>query len=157
MDDLNLGVIIAQIINFGALFFIFKYFLWDKLVKLIGERKTQLEKIDNVESDVKVRLEKADKDAEKVLEKAREKAGEIEKSSANLAKKSKEKIIAEAEMQADSIVSWARADIEKEKLSMMSGIKSKVIDLSLKLNEKLFTSEKANKDFMEKELNSINP
>jgi hypothetical protein len=40
---------------------------------------------------------------------------------------------------------------------MMSGIKSKVIDLSLKLNEKLFTSEKANKDFMEKELNSINP
>jgi F0F1-type ATP synthase membrane subunit b/b' len=60
-------------------------------------------------------------------------------------------------MQAESIISGARADIEKEKLSMMNDIKSKVINLSLKLNEKLFTSEKANKDFMEKELNSINP
>jgi vacuolar-type H+-ATPase subunit H len=64
-----------------------------------------LEKIDNVESDVKARLEKADLDAEKILVKAREKASEIEKSSANLAKKSKEKVIAEAEMQADSIIS----------------------------------------------------
>jgi hypothetical protein len=38
----------------------------------------------------------------------------------------------------------------------MNSIKTKVVDLSLKLNEKLFDKEKVNKDFMEKELNSIN-
>jgi len=35
-------------------------------------------------------------------------------------------------------------------------MKSKIVDLSLKLNENLFKKETVNKDFMEKELNSIN-
>jgi F0F1-type ATP synthase membrane subunit b/b' len=47
-------------------------------------------------------------------------------------------------------------EIKKEKLSMVNSIKKEVIDLSLKLNEKLFDKEKVNKDFMDKELNSIN-
>lgn len=156
MDDLNLWVIIAQIINFWVLFFIFKYFLWDKLVALIHERKAKLETLENVDADVQARMQEAEKDAGVILEKAREKALEIEQSSSTLAKKSKEKIIAEAQMQAESIVSWAKADIAKQELSMKNALKAKVVDLSLKLNEKLFTSEKVNKDFMEKEFNSIN-
>ena len=38
---------------------------------------------------------------------------------------------------------------------MLSSIKSKVANLSLKLNEKLFVNEVVNKDFMEKELANI--
>ena len=47
------------------------------------------------------------------------------------------------------------ADIEKERLSMVNTMKSKIVDLSLKLNEKIFRHEKANKDFMEKELEAL--
>jgi hypothetical protein len=37
----------------------------------------------------------------------------------------------------------------------MNSIKSKIVDLSLKLNEKLFSEEKVNKDFMEKTLGKV--
>jgi F-type H+-transporting ATPase subunit b len=155
MDDISLGIVIAQIINFLILFFIFKHFLGDKLVKLIEERKKQLDKISHIESDVKERMEKAEKEAQKIVDAARVNALEIEKSSENLAKKSKEKLIADAEMQAKSIITGAEANIEKERLAMLGAIRSKVVHLALKLNEKLFSSERVNKDFMEKELDGI--
>lgn len=45
----------------------------------------------------------------------------------------------------------ARSQIEKEKLDMENNMKDKILDLSLKLNSKIFNKEAANKDFMEKE------
>jgi F0F1-type ATP synthase membrane subunit b/b' len=58
-------------------------------------------------------------------------------------------------MEADSKKNNALADIEKERLSMVNEMKDKVVDLSLKLNEKIFKNEKANKDFMQKELETL--
>ena len=39
MDDIKLWVIIAQLINFWIIFFIFKYFLGEKIVTAIEERR----------------------------------------------------------------------------------------------------------------------
>jgi len=156
MDEINFWIIVAQMINFGILFFVFKYFLWDKIWKALLERREKFEKLEKIDDDIKEKLTKADEEVEKILEKARIKAWEIEKSAETIAKKNKEKIITEAETQAWSIIDWANKKIEKERLTMINSIKTKVVDLSLKLNEKLFDKEKVNKDFMEKELNSIN-
>lgn len=154
--DLDIWLIIAQIINFWILFFIFKYFLWDKLSILIKERRENLKKLWNVDADVKNKIDEAEKLANEIIQEAKEKILTLEKNSDILAKQNKEKILADAELVAKSILAWARDDIEKEKLTMMNSIKSKIIDLSLRLNEKLFEKEKVNKDFMEKEINSIN-
>ena len=45
----------------------------------------------------------------------------------------------------------ARTQIEKERLDMENNMKTKILDLSLKLNSKIFNKESANKDFIEKE------
>ena len=110
MDDIKLWVIIAQLINFWIIFFIFKYFLGEKIVTAIEERRKFL---------------KASKDAW------------------NLAKEK----IEEAEYMLES----ARTQIEKERLDMENNMKTKILDLSLKLNSKIFNKESANKDFIEKE------
>ena len=154
--DLNIWLILAQLINFWILFFIFKKFLWDNLITLIKERREELNKIWNVEADVKAKMDEAQLQSEKLLSEAKEKILEMEKNAETLVKKNKEKILTEAEQEAKSILIWAKDDIEKERLTMVNSIKSRVIDLSLKLNEKLFDKEKVNKDFMEKEINSIN-
>ena len=156
MDNISIWIIIAQIINFAVLFWIFKHFLWDKIVKILDERKEKLAKLETLDDDIKAKLLEANTNAEEILKEARNKAWEIEKNSESLAKKDKEKIILNAETQATSIMDSANKTIEKERLTMMSSIKTKVIDLSLKLNEKLFDKERVDKDFMEKELNSIN-
>ncbi|MDP2396155.1 MAG: hypothetical protein Q8S84_02200 [bacterium] len=54
------------------------------------------------------------------------------------------------------MISSAEKEMEVEKNKMLSNIKTRVIDLALKVNKKLFDKENINKDFVEKELNSIN-
>jgi F0F1-type ATP synthase membrane subunit b/b' len=67
MDDLNIGVIIAQIINFSLLFYIFYYFLGKKIVETIEERKNKLENLDNSDSVVREKIEAAEKEAEQII------------------------------------------------------------------------------------------
>lgn len=154
--DLNIWLILAQIINFWILFFVFKKFLWESLVKLIKERRRELSKLENVSAEVEAKMNEADKNANKIISEAKNKIVEMEKNSVYLAKTNKEKILNEANREAQAIILGARTDIEKERNVMLNSIKSKVIDLSLKINEKLFEKEKVNKDFIEKEINSIN-
>jgi hypothetical protein len=49
----------------------------------------------------------------------------------------------------------ARRDVEKERLGMLNEMKNKVLDLSLKINSKVFDKKDNNKDFITKEVNSI--
>lgn len=156
MDDLNIWTVLAQIINFLILFLLFKLFLSNKIAKMVIERKEKLEKLNNIDEEIKNKLFEANEESIKIINQAREKAWIIEKDAELLAKTNKEKIIWEAEIQAKSMLDWARNDIEKERLTMINSIKSRVISLSLKLNEKLFNKEVVNKDFMEKELSLIN-
>ncbi len=155
MDDLNLGLVLAQVINFWILFFIFKHFVGEKIVKAIEERRAHLQKFDDAEAQVNKKLADAEAEANKITTDARSKAQEIESNAEGIAKSNIEKSKKDAQMEADSILGNAKADIEKDRLSMLANMKSKVVDLSLQLNTKLFNKEAANKDFMEKELEAL--
>ena len=72
-----------------------------------------------------------------------------------IAKKESQTIKDMAENEAKSIKNSASAEIAKEKETMLNDVKSKSVDLILKFNAKLFSSEKVNKDFVETELASI--
>lgn len=150
--ELNIYLILAQIINFWILFFIFKKFLWDKLIVLIKERRTELEKLWNVETNVKIRMDEVENEATKLLEEARDKAHGIEKSAEEFSKQNTSITLEKAEKEAKYILESAKSELEKDRLDMANAMKSKILDLSLKLNSKIFTKESANKDFLEKEL-----
>ncbi len=156
MNDLNLWTIIAQIFNFLLLLFVMKHFLWNKIVDAIEERKAKLENIDLMQKQYKEKLELADIESQKILEESRKKVVEIEQFALSSANKEKESIISKAMSDAKSMISSAEKEIEVEKNKMLSNIKTRVIDLALKVNKKLFDKENINKDFVEKELNSIN-
>lgn len=153
MDDLNLWVIIAQIINFWLLFFIFKHFLWKKLVEAITDRKEKLEKIAKIDEECRIKLDTASTEAEELLLNAKNKSNDMMSQADILAKKKKAELIANAEKEADWITSSALRDMEKEKLTMISSLKTKVMDLVVRLNSKVFDDNNLNKTFVEKEIN----
>lgn len=155
MDDLNLAVILAQFINFWIVFFIFYYFLGKTIVKTIEERRTQIENLDNSDDLVKAKIEQAEKEANELLDEARSKALEMQKNADDLSRKDTAKKLKEAEEKAQGIMDSARRDVEKERLSMIDAMKEKVLDLSLKINSKVFDNKDNNKDFISKEVNSI--
>jgi len=89
------------------------------------------------------------------LDEARVNASKIEKTAEELAKQNTAKNLEKANKEAEYILDSARSQIEKDKLDMENSMRSKVLDLSLKLSSKLFSKETANKDFLEKELNVL--
>lgn len=156
MNDLNIWTIIAQIFNFLLLFFILRHFLGNKIVTAIEERNKQIEDIDEMQKKYKEKLDLADKEVQHMLEDAKKRVEWIENFAITSANKQKQEIISKAEQEAKAIVSGAQKEMEIEKNKMLSNIKTRVIDLALQVNKKLFDKENINKDFVEKELNSIN-
>jgi F0F1-type ATP synthase membrane subunit b/b' len=72
-----------------------------------------------------------------------------------MAKTKADSIVEKAENDANSKLEEASREIEKERLDMLNGMKSKVNSLVLGLNAKLFKNDSANKDFLEKEVDAI--
>lgn len=155
MDDLNLSVVIAQIINFWIIFFIFKHFLWKKIVKAIEDRRKKLANLEWADDVVKEKIADAETEAKKIMEKARKEALEMQQKAEDLVKKNTEIKLAEADKKAESIIEAANREIEKERKSMMDELKEKVVDLSLAINAKVFDNKDSNKEFITKEANSI--
>lgn len=155
MENLNVAVIIAQLINFWIVFFIFYYFLGNTIVKTIEERRKKISALDNSDSVVKEKLEEAEVQAKKLIEDSRAEALKIQKNAEELAKKDTMIKLEMAENKANSIVEAANRELEKERLSMLNMMKDKVLDLSLKINSKVFESKDSNKEFIAKEVSSI--
>ena len=155
MDDLNIYVILAQLINFWLLFFIFYYFLWNTIIKTIEERRVRLDNLDNSDDVVREKIEAAETEAKWIVDESRNKALEMQKNADEISKKDTLKKIKDAEEKAQWIMDSARRDVEKERLGMLNVMKDKVLDLSLKINSKVFDKKDNNKEFINKEVNSI--
>lgn len=130
--------------------FVFKPYLayldeWEAKQKKVQEDYNNAEKI----------LEEKRLEGESILEKARSKGNAVIEEAESLANAKKEKIITEAETQAKETAEVAKSQIEKDRQSMISGIKKNVIDMTLKLNEKLFKDSKVSKDFIDKHIDSL--
>jgi F0F1-type ATP synthase membrane subunit b/b' len=69
-----------------------------------------------------------------------------------IAKNKRNTLLEKAENEAKWIINSGRAEIEKEKLSMLWEVKSNIVDLVLRFNKKLFWSEKVSSEFVEKEI-----
>ena len=96
MLELNFFVILAQLINFGILYGIFKYFIADKLNERIKQRKRQLEKLDTAEEHYEQKIRLAETQKEELLIQARKTANDLRKESESLAKEKAAVIIKKA-------------------------------------------------------------
>lgn len=133
---MNLGNIIAAMINFLILLFIANRFLFIPVKKILDTRKHELDssfekaskdreeakrlKIENGE-----KLNLAKKDGKEIVEKYKQKAEKISG-----------ELIKDAKQEALLIVERSRVEIEREREKAQSEIKKQVIDLSLVLSEK---------------------
>ena len=93
-------------------------------------------------------MDKAEAEAKELIEEARIKASQIQNNASEISKKDTARKIKEAEEKAKAIIDSATRDIEKEKLWMLDSMKQKVLDLSLKINSKVFDNKDNNKDFI---------
>lgn len=113
MEDIKIGLIIAQLINFGIIFWIFKKYVADSLIKAVHERRSQLENSANAEKKAQAQLDKANAEAKTILEKARTKAAGIESHANELSKDNTAKTLEKAASQAEHLLETGKAQVEK--------------------------------------------
>ncbi|MGH4126159.1 MAG: F0F1 ATP synthase subunit B [Clostridium sp.] len=133
---MNLGNIIAAMINFLILLFIAKRYLFIPVNKILDTRKEELyssfeqARIDKEEAK-RLKIENVEK-----LKLAKKEGKEIVEIYKQKAEKISGELIEDAKQEATLIIERSRLEIEREKEKAQSEIKKQVIDLSLILSEK---------------------
>lgn len=131
----NLGIdgklLLAQLINFGLFFLIFKKYIAKPFSLFLREQIEKEKERQRITEEIK-------KSEEKMVEKEKEWRGrmrseeeKIIKEAQKEAEKVKLEIVEEAKREAKIIVDKARDQIEEERRTMNQGIKSKVGELSV--------------------------
>ncbi len=155
MDSINFTLVLAQLANFLILFLIFKKFIADKLIATIMSRRELQAKLEKAKADYEKNIEKAKQEKEDILAQARENAKTMMIDVEALANKKSVDILLQAEDKANLTLEAGRRQLEKERLSMLAQMKSKIVDISLRLNEKLFEDEAVDREYMEREIEDI--
>ena len=153
--QIDIFILLAQIINFGILLYVFQTFIAKKLNTRLEERRAQLKKLETAEDHYNQKMSLAKQQKEAMLAKARQTTSALMKESEVIAKEKAQKIIAKANLTTKAILDGARRETEKERLTMLAQLKEHIIDMSLRLNEKMFGKKTVNREFLEKELKNI--
>lgn len=152
MLQLDVFVLLAQLINFWILYYIFKTFVAGKLNAKLEERQKQLEKLEKAQEHYEQKMALAQQQKDEMIEEARHTTSALMKESEVIAKEKADTIIKKANAQAIAILDGEKRELEKQRLSMLANMKDHIIDVSLRLNEKMFGPGKVNKKFLEAEL-----
>ena len=133
---IDLKLLIAQVINFGLFFILFKRFIAKPFLNLIKEEEANEQK----KEQLRVNLQKQDETIEakrsSFKDEIAKKEEEIVASAKERAKAVENKILEQAEVQANRIKQDALIEIASEKQDLYKQVKQKITDLSLIIVDK---------------------
>ena len=139
MDKLGINTtwLIAQIVNFGILFFLLWSLAYKPVLKMLDSRKQKIQ--ESLEYAEKVKRDAADqqKEFERKLEEARREAQAASAAAQQAGEKEREAILAQAREDARKLVEQAKGQIEYERKQMMSDLREEVVQLSLLAAQKV--------------------
>ncbi len=146
---------IIQFVLLLIIIWVLNKFIFKPYLAYLDEWEDKHKKLEDDYNNIDGLIKKAEEEKEEILLKAKERWKELVLEAEWVARQKKENLILEAEREASNIIETSKTDIEREKLDMLNSIKSKVVDLALKLNSKLFEKEKVSRDYLEKNIDSI--
>ena len=152
MPEIDIYILIAQIINFWVLLAIFHFAIWKKMNASIQKRRADLEKLNKAEEHYEQKMSLARQQKEEMINAARQTTATLMKESEIISNEKAARIMKQAHSDALAVLNGGKREIEKERLTMLSQMKEHIIDVSLKLNEKMFGPGKTNKEFLQAEL-----
>ncbi|MDD2487402.1 MAG: ATP synthase F0 subunit B [Candidatus Gracilibacteria bacterium] len=146
----NLGSFIIQLINIAVIIFILNKFLFKPYLKYLTseeKKRRELEEAHIILHDIK---DEAKKEARDIIDEAKKESHFIKNEAGIIAKEEAKEIVDEAKDEAEKIKHKAMLDIENERKSMNESMREKILEVALKLNQKLFSKSDANVDFIKK-------
>ena len=137
---------IAGIVNFLVLVFLFRKLLGDKIVQEVEKRRTMLEKLKKADDEYKKMIEFARKESDSILEKAEKTKKDMIHEAHLVAEEEKSRIIKEAHHKADLIVNEAKQDTDKLERELKESWVASVKETSKKVVKRLLKHDKVLED-----------
>lgn len=134
---INVGFLIAQIVNFLLIFILLRFLLWGPLSKMLDSRSAKIAKgLEDAAAAANAR-KNAEAEAEKILSAARaDAAREVEQARGRGDEVAKQ-VIAEANAEAERIRTDARARGEEERNKQLAEMRSQVANISVAVANRL--------------------
>ena len=128
--SVNLTTIIGTWLNFLILFFVLKHFLFDRVNKIIEQRKEDVENSYKDADTAKENAEKLEVEYREKLAQSKEESARIIADATTRAQVRSDEIINDAKVEAKNITDKARDEIDKEKKIAVNQIKDDITDIA---------------------------
>lgn len=156
--EINLGLILASVINFIILLAILKHFFFGKVKAIIDEREDYInDRLDSAEEATdKARMIAIEN--ERALNRAKEEGKAITEDHKKKAEKVYNEIVEDAKSEANLIIERARVEIDREREKVEYSLKKEAIDLALELSKKVIEKnidEEKNKKLIDEFISEV--
>lgn len=152
MFEIDPWFVVAQILNFLIIFFIFKKFVSDGMNDLIEERRELLSKISKADFYYDEKVKSAESRKQEILKEAHIESKQYIEHTHEIALIKAQELIKKANSEVMYILDLWKKEVEKERVDMMEEIEESALDLSIKLNKKLFGNACQNSSFVDKQV-----
>jgi F-type H+-transporting ATPase subunit b len=134
-------IIIAQAINFGAVFVILYIFALKPLSKLMSERSEKISKgINDAKENADI-LARTETEYNEAIAKAKAEANAIFQEGKKEAEAKRAEMLEKAKMEVDASIANGKKVLEAEKVKIVEEAKKEIVALALKATEKLLGSK----------------
>lgn len=123
---INLSLFLAQLINFGVIFFLLVWLLKKPLAKMLRDRTEMIAKSVKEAGEIEQRLKKVEEEKAAVLKIAREQADELVTKGQALATAAQKQAADAARAQAAEIVAQAHVATDKEKARLLADLSDEI-------------------------------
>jgi F-type H+-transporting ATPase subunit b len=144
--QLDPGLFIWTIITFVVLFLILAKFAWKPLLNALKEREDQIKLALQNAAQAKEELGKLTLKSEVITNKAREEANVILSEARETSEKIKQDMLSKATEEANKIRIEAETKIKVEKDRAVDEIKTKIVDLTIAISEKIIKKNLSSKE-----------
>lgn len=154
------GLYIWTIVIFLVLAFLLMKFAWKPLLAMLEKREDNIRQSLLDAEKARDELINVKEDTEKLLSEARTESQAIVAAGKKNAERMKDEIIDKAQSKSDALLVDAKKQIEIEKDRAITDVKAEVVNLSMKVAEKLIRKNLTKEDnlkLINESLSSINP
>lgn len=146
---------VIQFVILIVVLYILNRFIFQPYLAYLDEWEAKQKKVEDDYKNIDALVAKKSKEADVFLSEARAKGNALIEEAEKRAKKKEADIMQKAEEASTALLESSKKQAEQEKKSMLTEVKANILDITLKLNEKLFKNEKVSKDFIEKNIDSL--
>ena len=139
-------LLLAQIINFGIIFFVLKKFLSKPILNMLDKRKQEIEEGLNLTRKMQAEEEKLKEKSDKVVSDAKKEARALLEEAKKQATEQRQQIVADAHKEAAQVIAKGKLQAEQEVKAMEEKVKQQVVDLASAMVAKLLPEVMSDKD-----------